>query len=99
MILATMVFTRERKISPKFFRPKFFRGRPRGTSVAKCLFFQDLEDPDRSFWADVRRDVRPKTSVFGLIFRFLIHMLVNHNQSLEDKKGVGTGIIRHQGPK
>ena len=34
---------RERKISPKFFRPKFFRGRPRGTSVPKCLFFQDLE--------------------------------------------------------
>ena len=34
---------RERKISPKFFRPKFFHGRPRGISVPKCLFFQDLE--------------------------------------------------------
>ena len=34
---------RERKTSPKFFRPKFFHGRPRGTSVRKCLFFQDLE--------------------------------------------------------
>ena len=35
---------RERKISPKFFRPKFFHGRPRGMSVPKCLFFfQDLE--------------------------------------------------------
>ena len=34
---------RERKISPKFFRPKFFLGRPRGMSVPKCLFFQDLE--------------------------------------------------------
>ena len=35
---------REWKISPKFFRPKFFRGRPRGMSVPKCLFFfQDLE--------------------------------------------------------
>ena len=34
---------RERKISPKFFRPKFFHGRPRGMSVPKCFFFQDLE--------------------------------------------------------
>ena len=34
---------RERKISPKFFRPKFFHGRPRGMSVPKCLFSQDLE--------------------------------------------------------
>ena len=25
------------------FRPKFFRGRPRGMSVPKCFFFQDLE--------------------------------------------------------
>ena len=33
----------ERKISPKFFRPKFYRGRPRGMSVPKCLLFQDLE--------------------------------------------------------
>ena len=29
---------RERKISPKFFRPKFFHGRPRGMSVPKCSF-------------------------------------------------------------
>ena len=35
--------SRERKISPKFFRPKFFRGRPRGMPVPKRLFFQDLE--------------------------------------------------------
>ena len=35
--------TRERKISPKFFRPKFLHGCPRGMSVPKCLFFQDLE--------------------------------------------------------
>ena len=34
---------RERKISPKFFRPKFFRGRPRGMSMLKCKFCQDLE--------------------------------------------------------
>ena len=34
---------RERKISPKFLRPKFFHGRPHGMSVQKCLFFQDLE--------------------------------------------------------
>ena len=29
--------SRERKISPKFFRPKFFHGRPRVMSVPKCL--------------------------------------------------------------
>ena len=58
---------RERKISPKFFRPKFFRGRPRGVR-AKMFVFPGLGGPDRSFWPDVRRDVRPKTSVFGLIF-------------------------------
>ena len=33
---------RERKISPKFFRPKFFRGRPRGMSMPKFLSSQDL---------------------------------------------------------
>ena len=37
-------YHRERKISPKFFRPIFFfHGRPRGMSVAKYLFFQHLE--------------------------------------------------------
>ena len=34
---------RERKISPKLFRPKFLHARPRGMSVPQCLFFQDLE--------------------------------------------------------
>ena len=34
---------RERRISPKFFRPKFFHGRLCGMSVPQCLFFQDLE--------------------------------------------------------
>ena len=34
---------RERIFSPKFFRLKFFHGRPRGMSVPKCLFFQYLE--------------------------------------------------------
>ena len=35
----------ERKISPKFFRPKFFRGHPRGMSVPKCVFFKNLLMP------------------------------------------------------
>ena len=34
---------RERKSSPKFFRPKFFRGRLGGMSVPECLFFPHLE--------------------------------------------------------
>ena len=42
-VLKSTVPAFSRKISPKFFRPKFFRGRPRGMSVPKCLFFQDLE--------------------------------------------------------
>ena len=40
---ALVILNRERKISPKFFRPKFFHGRPHRMSVSKCLFFQDLE--------------------------------------------------------
>ena len=42
-VLAQFSVNRERKISPKFFGPKFFRGRPRGMSVPKCFVFQDLE--------------------------------------------------------
>ena len=34
---------REEKISPMFFRPKFFHGRPRGMSVQNACFFQHLE--------------------------------------------------------
>ena len=33
------------------------------------LVFPGFGGPDRSFWPDVRRDIRPKTSVFGLNFR------------------------------
>ena len=56
--------SRERKISPKFFRPKFSNGCPRVMSVPKCLF-PGFGGPDRSFWPDVRRDLRPKTSSLG----------------------------------
>ena len=63
---------RERNISPKFFRPKFFRGRPRGMPVPKCLVFQDLEGLNRSSWPDVPQG-RPAEN-FGLWadFSFLI---------------------------
>ena len=40
--LSVLGKTRERKISPKFFRPKFFPGRPHGMSVPKCLFFSRI---------------------------------------------------------
>ena len=51
---------RERKISPKFFRSKFFCGRLCRMSVPKtCFFFQDLGG---HFSPDVRRDIRPRTS-------------------------------------
>ena len=43
------------------FRPKFFDGRQRGMSVPKCLaFFPGFGGPDRSFWPNIRRGIRPK---------------------------------------
>ena len=54
-----------KRISLKFFGPKFFRGRPCGMSVPKCLFFRSPK-----FLRDVRRDVRPKTCFLGW-FSFL----------------------------
>ena len=50
VLIRSEIIYRERKISPKFFRPKFFRGRPRGMSVPKCLFFffPGFGGPDRS---------------------------------------------------
>ena len=59
---------RERKISPKFFRPKFFSWTSARHVRAKMLGFPGLGGPDRSFWPDVRRDVRPKTSSLGWFF-------------------------------
>ena len=35
-------FLQGRKLSPMFFRPKFFHGRPRGLSATKCLFFSRI---------------------------------------------------------
>ena len=37
-------------------------------SVPKMLIFPGYGAPDRSFWPDVRRDIRPKTSSLGWIF-------------------------------
>ena len=52
--LAKKQNTCERKISPNFFRPKLFRGRPRGMSVPKCLFSQDLEGLTEVFVTEKR---------------------------------------------
>ena len=38
-----LFFLGNEKSAPKFFRLKFFHGRPHGMSVAKCLFFEHLE--------------------------------------------------------
>ena len=54
----------ERKISPRFFRQKFFRGRKRFVR-AKMLVSPGLGGPDRSFWPDIRKD-----GLFGVIFCF-----------------------------
>ena len=57
---------KERKISPKFFRPKLFLWTSVRHVRAKTLvFFSRILRPFRSFWPDVRRDVRPTTSSLG----------------------------------
>ena len=56
---------REQKISKEFFRPKLFHGRPRRMSAPKCFIFPGCGGP----WPDVRRDIRPKNFLFGVIFR------------------------------
>ena len=60
---------RERKISPKFFRPKFFHGRPRGMPVPTCLFFPGFGGPDRKFLAGCPQGYPAKNSLFGLNIR------------------------------
>ena len=64
--------TTERKISPKLFRPRFFHGRLWGCPVPQfcqhTCFFPWFGGPDRSFWPDVRRDIRPKTFSLGWFF-------------------------------
>ena len=72
--METMVYNRERKVCPMFFRPKFFVRRLRGMSVPKRLFFffSGFGATHRIFWLDVRRDIRPKD--LWADFSFLIHI-------------------------
>ena len=65
---------RERIISPKFFRPKFFHGRPRGMSVPKCLFFQDLEGLTEVFGGTSAGMSGPKLPLWAE-FSFLKRMI------------------------
>ena len=58
------------KNQPEVFQTEVFSWTSARHVRAEMLVFPGLGGPDRSFWPDVRRDVRPKTSVFGLIFRF-----------------------------
>ena len=58
------------KNQPEVFQTEVFSWTSARDVRAKMLVFPGFGGPDRSFWPDVRRDVRPKTSVFGLIFRF-----------------------------
>ena len=60
----------ERKNSPKFWRPKFFHGSPRGMSVPKCLFFRDLERLTEVFGGMSARKSGPKL-LLGADFSFL----------------------------
>ena len=57
---------REREISPKFFRREFlFMDIRAGCPCQNACFFPRFGGPDRSFWPDVRRDIRPRTSSLG----------------------------------
>ena len=67
-LLYSTAINRERKISPKFFRPKFFHGRPRGMSVPKCFFFQNLEGLTEVF-GRMSAGISAPNFLFGLIFR------------------------------
>ena len=58
------------KNQPEVFQTEVFSWTSARRVRAKMLVFPGSGWPDRSFWPDVRRDVQPKASVFGLIFCF-----------------------------
>ena len=70
------------KNQPKVFQTEVFSWTSARHVRAKMFVFAGFGGPDRSFWPDVRRDVRPKTSVFGLIFRFWIRVFNPSSTSL-----------------
>ena len=59
---------RERKISPKFFRPKFFHGRPRGMSVPNACFSRIWRAWPK-FLAGCPQGCPAQNLLFGLNFR------------------------------
>ena len=59
-------------MSPKFSRPKFFSRTSARHVCAKMLVFPGFGGPDRSFWPDVRREVRPENFGLWADFSFLI---------------------------
>ena len=66
MELGKFLVSRERKISPKFFfQPEVFSWTSARVVRPKMRVFPAFGGPDRSFWPDVRRDIRPKNSSLG----------------------------------
>ena len=56
---------RERNISLKSFQTEVLSWTSARHVHAQMVVFPGFEGPDRSFWWNVRRDVRPKTSSLG----------------------------------
>ena len=56
---------RERKNQPEVFQTEVFSWTSARDVRAKMLVFPGFGGPERSFWPDVRRDIRPKTSSLG----------------------------------
>ena len=60
-----------KKYQPEVFQTEVFFVDVRAACLCPMLVFRGFRGPDRSFWPDVRRDVRPKASSLGW-FSFLI---------------------------
>ena len=60
-----MAKIRERKNQPEVFQTEVFSWTSGGDVRSKMLVFPGFGVPDRSFWPDVRRDIRLKASSLG----------------------------------
>ena len=67
---AKVTLGRELKNQPKNFQTEFFPGTSARHVRAKMLVLPGFGGPDQSFWQDVRRDVRPRTSSKTLVFYY-----------------------------
>ena len=60
--------SKNKKSARSFSDRSFFMDVRAGCPCENACFFLGFGGPDRSFWPDVRKDIRPKTSSLGWIF-------------------------------